>query len=81
MKRKAMAPRNPLVAAAKFRKAGAHGRAEKALRRAAKVAVQREYGVMAAHHPFKVKGLGSSPSAPTSMKPVLMRTGKQGAGA
>lgn len=27
------APRNPLVAAAKFRKAGVHGKSEKALRR------------------------------------------------
>jgi hypothetical protein len=31
------APRNPLVAAAKFRKAGAHGKSEKALRREEKV--------------------------------------------
>lgn len=31
------APRNPLVAAAKFRKAGAHGKSEKALRREAQM--------------------------------------------
>ena len=36
MKRKPMAPRNPFVAAAKFRNAGVHGKTEKALRRAAK---------------------------------------------
>lgn len=64
MKRKRSAPRNPLVAAAKFRTAGAHGWSEKSLRRAAKMALQREYGVKAAQHPFKVPGLDSSPSAP-----------------
>jgi hypothetical protein len=31
------APRNPLVAAVKFRKAGAHGKTEKAKRRAQKM--------------------------------------------
>ena len=31
------APRNPLVAAARFRKAGAHGKSEKALRREEKM--------------------------------------------
>lgn len=31
------APRNPLVAAAKFRKAGAHGKTEKARRREQKM--------------------------------------------
>jgi len=31
------APRNPLVAAVKFRKAGAHGKSEKALRREQKI--------------------------------------------
>ena len=42
MKRKIMLvrPRNPLVAPAKFRKAGAHGKSEKALRRAAKMEIQ-----------------------------------------
>ena len=33
------APRNPLVVAAKFRKAGAHGKSEKALRRTEKIKV------------------------------------------
>lgn len=37
MKRKRMAPRNPFVAAALFRKAGEHRKESKALRRAAKV--------------------------------------------
>jgi hypothetical protein len=32
------APRNPLVPAVKFRKAGAHGKSEKARRRAEKMA-------------------------------------------
>ena len=35
------APRNPLVAAAKFRKAGAHGKGAKALRRNEKMEVGR----------------------------------------
>lgn len=37
MKRKSLAPRNPFVAAAKFRKAGKHDKTEKALRRARKI--------------------------------------------
>lgn len=37
-----LAPRNPLVAAAKFKKAGAHGKSGKAQRRADKVQRQRE---------------------------------------
>lgn len=36
-----LAPRNPLVAEAKFRKAGAHGKSEKALRRAEKMKVRK----------------------------------------
>ena len=66
MKRKTVAPRNPYVAAAKFRKAGVHAKTEKALRRAARIEVQRECGVMAAQYPFKVSGSGSNPDAPTS---------------
>ncbi len=65
MDRKRPAPRNPFVAAAKFKKAGAHGKSEKAMRRAVNVKTQREYGVAVAQHPFKVPGLGSIPSAPT----------------
>ncbi len=82
MKRKRSAPRNPLVAVAKFKKAGAHGKSGKALRRAANMELQREHGVKAAQHPFKVPGPGSSPGAPTSgKKSVSMRTSKQGVGA
>lgn len=40
MKRKPTAPRNPFVAAAKFRKAGAHGKTGKASRRADKMALR-----------------------------------------
>lgn len=35
------APRNPLVAVAKFRKAGAHGKSEKAQRREEKMRVRK----------------------------------------
>ena len=35
------APRNPLVAAVKFRKAGAHGKSKKALRREEKMKVRK----------------------------------------
>lgn len=41
MKRKSMAPRNPFVAAARFRKAGEHRKSKKALRRAARMAMQQ----------------------------------------
>ena len=46
MKRKTMLvrPRNPLVAPAKFRKAGAHGKSEKALRRATKMEIRGVVG-------------------------------------
>lgn len=40
MKKKIPGPRNPFVAAAKFKKAGAHGKSEKAKRRAANMAVR-----------------------------------------
>lgn len=43
-KTKTIAPRNPLVVLAKFKAAGAHGKSKKALRRAAKMEVQREHG-------------------------------------
>jgi len=62
MKRKPrLAPRNPFVVPAKHRKAGAHGKTEKATRRADKIQLQREYGVTIAQRPIK----GLSPSAPT----------------
>ena len=59
------APRNPLVAPAKFRKAGAHGKSAKAVRRAEKIQLQGEYGVAATRPLRKVLGQGSSPCAPT----------------
>ena len=66
MKRKPkLAPRNPFVVPAKHRAAGAHGKTAKAMRRADKMKLQREYGVTIAQHPFKVPGLGLIPSAPT----------------
>lgn len=40
-KRKSLAPRNPFVAAALMKKAGKHGKTEKALRRAARMEMQR----------------------------------------
>ena len=40
-KRPNPAPRNPLVAAAKFRKAGAHCKSEKALRREEKMMLKK----------------------------------------
>lgn len=52
MKRKITAPRNPFVAAAKMKKAGAHGKSNKALRRAGKIEMQRRVGVVAAHRTF-----------------------------
>lgn len=42
MKRKSIKPRNPFVAAAKFKRAGAHGKTGKALRRAAKMETERD---------------------------------------
>jgi hypothetical protein len=45
MKRKIrLAPRNPFVVPAKRRKAGAHGKTKKALRRAGNMEVQRDVG-------------------------------------
>ena len=41
MKRKLRAPRNPFVAAARFKKAGAHKKPYKAVRRQEKIAVHR----------------------------------------
>lgn len=67
MKRKpTLAPRNPFVVPARQRKAGAHGKSVKATRRKAKMELRREYGVTIAQHPFKVPGLGLTPSAPTT---------------
>ncbi len=52
MKRKMTAPRNPFVAAAKFKKAGAHVKSMKALRRGEKMYLQGKVGVVAAHRTF-----------------------------
>jgi hypothetical protein len=52
MKRKIPAQRNPFVAVAKFKKAGAHGKSKKALRRAEKKELQGKVGVVAAHRTF-----------------------------
>lgn len=41
MKQRKSAPRNPLVAVAKFKKAGAHGRSEKVSRRAVKMELEK----------------------------------------
>jgi len=56
MKRKPrLAPRNPFVVPAKHRKAGAHGKTEKATRRAEKIQLQREYGVKTAQRPLNLE--------------------------
>lgn len=65
MKRKPIKPRNPLVAATMFRKAGAHGKAYKAVRRKNKADLQREAGVVAAHRTFTPGQDGFAPPAPT----------------
>ena len=44
---KASKPRNPLVAAARFRQAGQHGGGERAERREGRQALQRELGTLA----------------------------------
>lgn len=61
MKQKPTVPRNPWVVAAKFRKAGAHAKPEKALRRAAKMELLQECGVIAAQQAFKRTNSGSNP--------------------
>lgn len=52
MKRKMSAPRNPFVAVAMFKKAGAHGKSSKALRRAEKMELQSGYGIAAVQRAF-----------------------------
>lgn len=53
-KRKSMAPRNPFVAVAQFRKAGEHGKTEKALRRAARMEMQRTFGRVVRQQAFNL---------------------------
>lgn len=52
MKRKRLAPRNPFVAAAQFKKAGPHRRSTKAARRADKIDLQRGSSRVARHWTF-----------------------------
>jgi hypothetical protein len=71
MKRKPLpAPRNPFVASAKFKKAGAHKKGGKSLRRNKKMELQRESGrvtdrVADRTGPLTRQRTGSNPSAPT----------------
>lgn len=70
MKRKMTAPRNPFVAAAKFKKAGAHGKTTKALRRTEKMELERGSGRVATGTWLLTRQrTGSNPSVPTSIKP------------
>lgn len=65
--KKLPAPRNPFVAPAKFRKAGAHQKSLKSLRRAAKMQLQRESGRVAEGTWLLTRRrTGSNPSAPTT---------------
>ena len=52
MKPKRIKPRNPLVAATLFRKAGRHDKSFKAMRRAAATELQRVVGRVARHLAF-----------------------------
>lgn len=82
MKRKyTLTPRNPLVAAAKFRKAGPHRKRDKAMRREAKIELQREAGRVARHLAFNQAEDGFESLASHHHKSVSMRTSKQGVGA
>lgn len=66
MKRKSMAPRNPFVAAAKFRKAGKHDKTEKALRRASRMEMQRNFGRVARQQAFTLYEVSSILTGSTS---------------
>lgn len=81
MKRKISAPRNHFVAAAKFRKAGVHGRRHKAMRRAEKMAD----GELARRSSIRLltdrQGFDSLTPYQATMKSVLMCASKQGVGA
>lgn len=65
MKRKPSAPRNPYVAVALFKKAGTHGKSEKAVRRAETVMLRRVVQ-MEEHLAFTQDVESSNLSAPTS---------------
>lgn len=66
-----LAPRNPLVAVAKFKKAGAHDMSRKACRRAEKMELQRESGGVAGHgqcDPVEDGFESSVPASPPSKR-------------
>ena len=65
-KRKSLAPRNPFVAAAKFRKAGRHDKTKKALRREARVEMQRTFGRAARQQAFNLYDVSSILTGSTS---------------
>lgn len=68
-KRKSPAPRNPFVAAARERKAGRHGKTEKALRRAARMEMQAKGFVaqLAEQGAFTSEVVGSNPTGSTTL--------------
>lgn len=77
MNRKMMAPRNPFVAVAKLKKAGAHGKSKKALRRAEKMELQSGYGIAAVQRAFnpqtKVQLLVARPAPSKTHFPSAIR--------
>lgn len=62
-----LTPRNPLVAISMFRKAGAHGNAEKALRRKHKVSTAREANSIGRVAGFYPEGCEFDPRASHQM--------------
>ncbi len=68
MKRKSTTPRNPFVAAVRFRKAGKHGKTEKALRRAARMEIQQGgFGRVARQQAFNLYQVSSNLTGPTKL--------------
>lgn len=68
MKRKMSAPRNPFVAVARFKKAGAHGKSSKALRRAEKMEL-RGCSSRVEHPAFnRTESVQSAPPLPAPSK-------------
>ena len=60
-----LSPRNPFVAAAHLRSAGAHGKTEKAKRRNEKMELQRASGRVTRQPAFNRYQVGQNPAAPT----------------
>lgn len=60
-----LVPRNPFLAPALFRLAGAHGKTMKAQRRAAKMETERRVAQLVEHPAFNRDGESSNLSAPT----------------